>query len=1007
MTQSRVPSLCMVFWLGVLILSQADAVLAQEREAFSPVQIDFFENKVRPLLVAHCLECHGAKDDKLRGGLRLTSRQEIIEGGDSGAAVIAGDPDNSLLMSAVHYDEFEMPPSGQLPDKEIEVLAEWIRIGLPDPRQPDLVDASEMFDMAAARKHWAFQPRQDEQGPYSAAQLTRVIDQLVEERLNRDNEGKFQLKMNGPADRETLLRRLHLTLVGLPPTIEEIDSFTTVKQRVDELLASPRYGERWGRHWLDVARFAESSGGGRSLMFSDAWRYRDYVIDAFNKDKPVDQFVKEQIAGDLLPAESREQRNEQIVATGFLALGPTNYEQQDKEGLAIDVVDEQIDTVGRAFMGMTLGCARCHDHKFDPITTEDYYALAGIFKSTDTVVHSNVSKYVETSIASLEQQQQQKQYRQTVKRLTSQLTKAKAAVESLGGQIPGTANAKKSRPASGLPGLVIDNLAAERIGQWQESEFAGTFIDANYIHDQDGGKGTKKVIFTPRFKIGGEYEVRMSYTAGGNRASNVPILIDHQDGQTRQRVNQSKKPPIGGLFISLGRYRFEADNIARVTIETEGTDGHVIVDAIQFLPLSPDAIPDPQQREKPDDSTVSDESSEAELDQEIKSALDHYQQIDKRLKTLKAKPPKAGPVTMSVRDGGKPADSPIHIRGAFRNLGAIVPRGFVQVCTPLLRETQPTNGVEVTDRPSPSTNWEIPPDQSGRRQLAEWLVHPDHPLTARVYVNRVWRYLFGNGLVETPDNFGLMGASPSHPELLDYLADQFVENGWSTKWLIRQIMATRTFQQHIGSKLLTGEGCESATQIIEADDRNRLLWRFNRQRLDAEVLRDSILAVSGQLDLTAGGLTIRKITKYDSDYTFDTRRRSVYVPFFRNSMLDIFEVFDVANPNLVTGHRVTSTLPTQSLFLMNSPMVIQSARVMAGNVLGMELADHPDGARTERITLIYRNLLGRFPSSDEVATSLSFLDDFEPDAKSETPEQDAWQNLIHALFCSLEFRYMN
>ncbi|MDG2013610.1 MAG: DUF1549 domain-containing protein [Pirellulaceae bacterium] len=541
MFQTRMPSVVLVSLIGVLTLSQVAAVQAQEREAFSAVQLDFFENKVRPILVEHCLECHGSKEDKLRGGLRLTSRQEIIEGGDSGAAATPGDPDNSLLMSAVHYEDFEMPPSGQLAEREIEVLAEWIRIGLPDPRQPDLVAASEMFDMAAARKHWAFQPRQDEQGPYSAAPLPRVIDQLVETRLNRDNEGKFRLKMNDPADRETLVRRLHLTLVGLPPTIEEIDAFTTVKQRVDELLASPRYGERWGRHWLDVARFAESSGGGRSLMFSDAWRYRDYVIDAFNKDKPVDQFVKEQIAGDLLPAESREQRNEQIVATGFLALGPTNYEQQDKEGLAIDVVDEQIDTVGRAFMGMTLGCARCHDHKFDPITTEDYYALAGIFKSTDTVVHSNVSKYVETSIASSQQQKQQQKHRQTVKRLTSQLTKAKTAVESLGGQIPGTANAKKSRPASSLPGLVIDNLVAERVGQWQESEFAGTFIDANYIHDQDKDKGTKKVIFTPRFKAGGEYEVRMSYTAGGHRASNVPVLIDHQDGQTRRQVNQSKK----------------------------------------------------------------------------------------------------------------------------------------------------------------------------------------------------------------------------------------------------------------------------------------------------------------------------------------------------------------------------------------------------------------------------------------------------------------------------------
>jgi hypothetical protein len=278
-------------------------------------------------------------------------------------------------------------------------------------------------------------------------------------------------------------------------------------------------------------------------------------------------------------------------------------------------------------------------------------------------------------------------------------------------------------------------------------------------------------------------------------------------------------------------------------------------------------------------------------------------------------------------------------------------------------------------------------------QLAEWLVHPDHPLTARVYVNRVWRHLFGFGLVETPDNFGLMGARPSHPELLDYLAEACIENGWSNKWFIRKITASRTYRQSI----------RDDSQGRELDDRNRLLWRFNRQRLDAEVLRDSILAVSGQLDLTTGGLTIRKIAKYDSDYEFETRRRSVYVPVFRNSMLDIFEVFDFANPNLVTGHRVTSTLPTQALFLMNSPMVIESARVMSGKVL----KDPTDVSDEQRIDRVYRGVLGRFPSPEESALSLDFLNDFVADTASETPHQDAWQNLIHALFGSLEFRYMN
>ncbi|MEE2827384.1 MAG: DUF1553 domain-containing protein [Planctomycetota bacterium] len=1000
---TRMPLAGLVLWTGILLFCPWHSLRAQEsNEPFSAAQIDFFENKVRPILIEHCLECHGAKPEKLRGGLRLTSRREILDGGDSGPVVVPGKPDDSLFMSAVHYEDFEMPPTGQLSQRDIEILAEWIRMGLPDPRQPGTSGVQAGLDWTAAREHWAFQPRQlGVSRPTDRGSQESIIDQYVIARLNRDNDGKRPFQLSPPAPRETLIRRLHLTLVGLPPTIEEIESFTTVEERVDQLLASPRFGERWGRHWLDVARFAESSGGGRSLMFPDAWRYRDYVIQAFNRDKPFDQFVKEQVAGDLLPADSIAQRNEQVVATGFLALGPTNYEQQDKEGLVIDVVDEQIDTVGRAFLGLTLGCARCHDHKFDPITTREYYALAGIFKSTATVVHSNVSKYVETSIASPEELKQQKDHRLAVKRITAELAKAKGEVEALGGQIPSAANVKKSLPAARLPGLVIDNVATERVGQWQESQFSGTFVDAGYIHDQNRGKGKKKVIFTPRFNVGGQYEVRMAYTAGGNRASNVPVLIDHQDGQARQLVNQSKTPPIDGLFISLGRFRFEADNVARVTIETGGTDGHVIVDAIQFLPL--DQVPDVAAETEPGDLADKSQGSVPETDQALQAALKNYRQLDQRLKVLKEKTAPPVPVAMSVRDIEKPADSPIHIRGEVRNLGPTVPRGFLDICNHVLADNDSPDLHGSADRnmatrlPRASS---IPAGQSGRLQLAEWLVHPEHPLTARVYVHRVWRHLFGVGLVESTDNFGLMGTAPVNRELLDYLAEQLIENGWSTKSLIRQITASRTYQQHIGHEL-TAEG-SPAREDLE----NRLLWRFNRQRLDAEVLRDSILAVSGQLDLTPGGRTIRKMAQYDLGYEFDTRRRSVYVPAFRNSMLDLFEVFDVANPNLVTGHRVTSTLPTQSLFLMNSPMVIESARIMAGKILEEPLAPEAAGP-SGQVRWLYRTMLGRPPTKEEAEESIRFLSDFQPDTDSLTPRQDAWQNLIHALFCSLEFRYMD
>ncbi|MFK7770175.1 MAG: DUF1553 domain-containing protein [Mariniblastus sp.] len=975
--------------------AQEQLLKKDDPSGFTPHQIEFFENKVRPLLVEHCLQCHGADAKKIRGGLRMSSRAEILLGGDSGPAAVVGKPDDSLMISSIHYQDYEMPPKGKLKDAEIEILTEWVKMGLPDPREPGDVMKPDTIDIEKGKLFWAFKKTQQATPPPTRndAWPESPIDQFVLSRLESES-----LAPVTDANREVLIRRAHLALTGLPPTIEQIDRFESDEREtklafenvVDELLASKHFGERWGRHWLDVARFAESSGGGRSLMFPHAWRFRDYVIDAYNNDKPFDEFIKEQIAGDLLPFDSHAQKTERIVATGLLALGPTNYEQQDKELLRMEVIDEQVDTIGRAFLGLTLGCARCHDHKFDPIPMTDYYAMAGIFGSTRSLVDGNVSKYVERPLATDAELAAEKKYGDRVAALSKKLTAAKKELSGLTGKNEtDISDPKKNRLSKNFEGIVLDDRTAKLTGYWKESTSIGLFIDGHYLHDNNGGKDKKLAVFTPKFESGGQYEVRLAYTAGGNRASNVPVTVDHQDGKSTILVNQSQTPPIDGIFISLGTFRFEADNKSSVTISTTDTDGHVIVDAVQFLKKDKSAQPEIQSNQTAENNSTTDtatsdtqqvakpDGTELKIDAKkanrIAKLNKEIQSLNQRLKQLKKSPPKRLDVAMTVTDTKNPSDGHLHIRGSVRNLGPIIPRGFVTVCCD----------------ESPQAKLDL--NESGRLQLAEWIASPDHPLTARVYVNRVWRHLFGSGLVSTTDNFGAMGQRPTHPELLDHLAYEFVSNGWSTKKLIRKIMSSHVY------RLSTNDN----DQARKKDNRNRLLWKSNRRRVDAEVLRDSILFISGDLDLTPGGLTIQKITQYDFDYKFNTSRRSVYVPTFRNSMLGLFEVFDFANPNLVIGDRNTSTLPTQALFLMNNPMIIKQSKKAAKRLLARENLESKS-----RVEYAYRQSFGRRPTKHEVDDSLAYIESFVAASDSKNAQVEAWSSFCHALFASLEFRYV-
>ncbi len=907
-----------------------------------------FESKVRPVLVEHCYKCHSAEAKaagKLKGGLRLDTKDALLQGGDSGPAIEPGRADDSLLIQVIRYDDaIHMPPSGKLPDAVIADLTGWVNRGAPDPRVAATTPAPSLprtFDLEAARSHWAYQQPRDVPVPSvrDASWPLNEIDHFLLARLKSKG-----LRPVPEADRATLARRLSYDLTGLPPTPEELAAFLNdpapdaYERLVDRLLASPRFGERWGRHWLDVARFAESLTL-RGFVFDEAWRYRDYVIATFNADRPYRDFVREQIAGDLLPAGSLDDRQRNLVATTFLTLGNTNLEEQDKKQLEMDVVNEQIDTLGKVFLAQTIACARCHDHKFDPIPTADYYAIAGILANVQTLEHANVSKWLERPMPLPPEEEA------ALAAHESRLAELEARIKDERSRLKGK-GAVGVVAASDLPGVVVDDTKARKVGFWKESRYSGSFIGSGYLHDDNADKGSKSLTFEPEHLEPGLYEVRLAYSPGGSRATNVPITIGSADGEKPVTLDMKSAPPIAGRFASLGRYRFEKDGLAYVLIANDGTSGHVTADAVQFLPVEQVA------RE-------ADENSSHEAAKALK-------RLESELEHLKADGPKR-PMVMSVVEKETISETRIHIRGSVHRLGEPVPRGFLRVA--------------AYGTPPP-----MPSDSSGRLQLANWLASPDNPLTARVIVNRTWHWLLGSGLVRTVDNFGTTGESPSHSELLDHLAVRFLQEDWSIKSLVRRIVLSRTY------RLSTLDDPAS----LAADPENRLLWRHNRRRLEAEELRDSILSVSGQLLDTMGGPNFPPGLAADYGYQDALPRRSVYVPVFRNALPDLFEVFDFADPSLVVGRRNSSTVAPQALFLMNSPFVMEHARHAAKRLLAS--SEPGDSSRLDRAYLL---TLGRRPNEAERRLALRFLDE----GVSSRPE-DAWAMLFQALFASIDFRHL-
>jgi hypothetical protein len=842
---------CVVGWLG-----QTVAVAAPPKDAaVDPKGIQFFEKNIRPVLVDHCYKCHSAKATKIKAGLVLDTEQGFLEGGDSGPALVPHQPNKSLLMEAIrHEGGLEMPPTGKLPDKLIADFEKWIKMGAPYPAATEskkVQAAAKQIDWKEARQFWSFQPIKSPAVP--AVKDNRWarddIDRFVLARIEKEG-----LHPVADADRRTLIRRLYFDLIGLPPTPDEVDAFVNdksanaVEKLVDRLLASPHFGEVWGRHWLDVTRYAESNGNVDNTLFPHAWRFRDYVIAAFNSDKPFDQFITEQIAGDLLPAETTRRRNELLTATGFLAL-TSKPRPQNNPDYALDLVADQIEVTTTAFMALTVACARCHDHRFDPIPTAEYYQMAAIFESTE-MLHGDAGR----------------------------------------------------RPANGKKGP----------GKVELHKLASVVTAAS----TDDGQRTESVTRLQKELADARAQLASLTEAG------KPATLDKKE---LKKIRKQKGEEA-------------AREAARQARQSQ---------------------PDPDR---------------------IAALQEQSKKLEVQLAALETPAAEPEGECMGVQDRGEPVNGKIRIRGESQKPGDAVPRGFVTV--------------GYVGQPP-----QIEVGHSGRLELAQWVASRDNPLTSRVIVNRIWRHLFGNGIVRTVDNFGALGEPPSHPELLDYLAGQFVDDGWSVKRMIRRIVLTRAYQ--------LGSSHDAAN--FEKDPENILHWRHDVRRLDAESIRDALLVVGGNLDsrpavaspvAQRGNEEVRN--KMIRDFSeFEFAHRSVYLPLVRNAEPEMLTVFDLPDTELVVGDRSVTTVPAQSLFLMNSEFVVEQARGLAGRVMGSEGLS--DG---QRVDFAYRIALNRSPTPDEQSRAIQFVSQTaSPGGKDPSPKQ-AWEAWCQALLASAEFRYV-
>ena len=1106
-----------------LLLAVLATGVATHSRAQGPQGAEFFENEIRPILAEHCYACHSGSAQPM-GGLRLDSEESFRMGGSRGQPVSPGEPENSLLITAVrHRDEvLRMPPAGRLHDREIATLATWVELGAPWGHAVESVDNDE--DGSSEGSLWAFRSPRDP--PIPDVKHRRWVRSPVDAFVLAELEAKG-LRPAPPADKRALIRRATFDLVGLPPTPEQIEAFladssaNAFADLVETLLASPRYGERWGRHWLDVARYADSNGLDENLVFKNAYRYRDYVIDAFNRDLPYDQFIHEQLAGDLLGGNGDESAGyDRQIATGFIALGAKMLAEDDPVKMEMDIVDEQLDTVGRALLGMTLGCARCHDHKFDPISIADYYSLAGIFKSSKTMENFKVVAEWHEYVLAPEQErkrlaahqeeiqakhQQIRSYsRPAVQEIVDQ-ARSKVGAYLLAGSDLLYQRAVHLRSALEDPGLA----GRPDVFVSASTDFARGNTDPEFTRDDDdpsvlvdSGREESFAEYDVTLNQAGYYQLELRDASPKSHA--VDVLVNRELVRAGDSAETSRTPsPNTPEWKVIGIFRFRPGrNTVRLAVNgrfpyfaelavaphtlAEGTPipktraqlaaefdlnpdillqwaerirrSHGAPSSVLYAwhafgtpdygslagwkspvatlfegvrPSTPEGLAAVYQElfdradrawetlhaaglshDDPDEGLVEGEPetdrepalADPALDALLQLLYEEYgpfrapekpiryfsvetrttiERLQAELEALEESTPDY-PRAMGVTEG-KIGDVSIHQRGSHLNLGEVVPRQFPVALA---------SGVQEP----------IGDETSGRLELARWLTHEDHPLTSRVMVNRIWRWHFGRGIVPSTDNFGRLGERPTNQPLLDWLARRFIEGNWSIKTMHRLMMLSSTYQ-------MSTVFDQTSARV---DPENTLLWRMNRRRLEAEAIRDAVMAVGEGLDLRMGG---SMLTFKDREYVtsvrnrdstdYDVNRRAVYLPVIRSSLYDVFQAFDFGDPSVSNGNRQSTVVSPQALFMMNSSVVLEQSSNMAHGLLGQAQLDDAG-----RIREAYEKALGRLPTVAETDRALRFiarvgrnLNTHEPDDANRLLR--AWQSLCRTLVASNEFIYLD
>ncbi len=905
-------------------------LIVSSMSAQQPGSAEFFENRVRPVLADNCFGCH---TNTAMGGLRLDSADALRQGGKRGPAIVVGDPAKSILIQAVQHSDpnLKMPMGNKLKPQQIADLSEWVRAGAKWPDGPAVAAApkdGKFRILPELRRFWSFQPLADPAVPNikDSKWPKTSIDKFVLAKLEAEG-----LRPAAPASKRDLIRRATLDLTGLPPTFEEVEAFESdsspdaFAKVVDRLLASPHYGERWGRYWLDVARYAEDDYRSLDPMrrgynpYPNAHLYRDWVIQAFNDDLPYDQFVKAQLAGDLLDAKVR---HKMLPATGFLGLGPWYYDNGSTEVTRADERHDRVDVVTRGFLGLTVGCARCHDHKYDPVPASDYYALAGVFGNTIYEEYPLAPKSTIDEYRTIEEQidSKEKLLGEMQRNFSMQLSQAMVLQTEnyLMGVHEVTAQKKEMYK-------VVDarRLDFEILDRW-----------VRYMERP-----------STRYKNKEAWQALLKQPKGGTPAEAKKLAARFQ-----QEV----------ISVMLAHKEIEDENKVITAKALEGTKPKkrenkpsAFVTNDDFCPgcaLQLKSLPEDQnslwteifQRElnETDDLNAMFASGKFEmkpgvlafrgwsLESRIGSeAQAQMEALKKDIEATRKKIEPYYPYIHGVRDAAKPANLQLHHRGDPFQLGPEIPRGFLSVLSP-------------ESGPKPFEKG------SGRLELADAILA--QPLAMRVIVNRIWKGHFGTGIVDSPSNFGMTGERPTHPELLEHLAIQFQRNGMSIKKLHRDIMLSSVY------RLSTANDEAAAAK----DSGNRLYWRANRKRLDAEQLRDSVLHVSGNLDPAIGGAS--------KALTPDMERRTVYGKVSRYKLDQYLQTFDFPSPNISAEKRFTTTVPLQRLFLMNSDFM-----QLEGEKLAARVASEPNNR--ERIRKLYRHVYGRDAVEAEIAAGLNYL----------------------------------